>query len=228
MYKSLLLDSDYGIGEDAFAYIISIFSELNPKIILEFGSGASSIRLAQAFPETEIVSIEGRSAYFEETLGLKKQYLSTNNLSIILAELGPRLLSTGLYYSYKLSRHVISGVLDGVIIDGPPHHTMRGREACLQYAYNCLREGGVVVLDDARRQNEKQIVRNWELTYPESFTIDLVDVGHGLAILRKVKHVQPKVFVFERLIDNASMNVQMAHGTLQARLALFAQCRRGT
>ena len=80
----------------------------------------------------------------------------------------------------------LAKAIDIVIVDGPPAATRRGREACLYYAYDRLRVGGTVILDDLCRQDEQTILANWFSVYPSSFEVSRWDGGHGLAQLTKV------------------------------------------
>ena len=72
----LNLDAGWSIGETAFERITTTLLEMSPvERILEFGSGPSSIRLAMAFAEAEVLSIEGDWRNFAETTSLMRYIL---------------------------------------------------------------------------------------------------------------------------------------------------------
>jgi predicted O-methyltransferase YrrM len=209
MYPELDLDGDWRITEEAFNCIVELIKNLGCKKIVEFGSGASSIRLAMAFPETKIMSIESDSLFYRETLKLRQKWQKQGNLRVLFSPLGFQMHGPCLFYSYKYQDYLhINGneAIDCVIIDGPPYFTLRGREACLYQVYNQIPLGGMVILDDFRREGEKNIVENWLSTYPGSFEFQEIDIGHKLALLRKKRHVTPRMFVRAKLFDNLLAN----------------------
>ncbi|MCY3868845.1 MAG: hypothetical protein OXG87_04760 [Gemmatimonadetes bacterium] len=191
MPKQLSLDTGWSIGETAFERITTTLLEMSSvERILEFGSGPSSIRLAMAFAEAEVLSIEGDWRNFAETMNLMQTFWDKRNLSIkyrpiTLESYGDAEFLTyedGMFWNEKM---------DCVIIDGPPVYTLRGREACLYQVYDQIKIGGLIILDDSRRYYEKQIVENWLSVYPGSFAVEIIREDHHLAVLRKIKSLTP-------------------------------------
>lgn len=198
--SELNLRGDWSLGEEAFETIVSIFAEFKPKRIVEFGSGVSSIRLALAFPDSEIISMDHDENFFKATCALREKWAPESRLEIRHAPLKYQWFAGCRYLSYD--KVEIPGPIDAAVIDGPPVFTLRGREACLYQIYDRLKTGGLAILDDYRRAEEKAVVRNWFLTYPKGFDLQTVSVGHSLAILRKTRPVNRKLFVFPKLADN--------------------------
>ena len=79
-------------------------------------------------------------------------------------------------------------VSDALLIDGPRSSRYpRGREACLYQAFESLRAGGRVYLDDCRRSAERQVLRNWLRAYRDEIRLlEVMEVGHRVAVLEKV------------------------------------------
>ena len=191
MPNRLNLDTGWSIGETAFERIEILLLQMSPvERILEFGSGPSSIRLAMAFSEAQVLSVEGDWRNFAETTSLIRSFWDKRNLSIKYRPITLRSYGDAEFLTYE------DGVfweeeIDCVIIDGPPVYTLRGREACLYQIYDQIKIGGLVILDDLRRSYEKQIVENWLSVYPGSFTVEIIREDHHLAVLRKIKSVTP-------------------------------------
>ena len=191
MTDRLNLDTVWSIGETAFERITNLLLEMSPvESILEFGSGPSSIRLAMAFSEAEVLSVEGDWRNFAETTSLMRSFWDKRNLSIKYRPITLESYGDADFLTYE------DGVfwdeeIDCVIIDGPPVYTLRGREACLYQVYDQIRIGGLVILDDFRRSYEKQIVKNWLSVYPGSFTVEMIREDHHLAVLRKIRSTTP-------------------------------------
>ena len=175
--------------------------------ILEFGSGPSSIRLAMAFPEAQVLSVEGDWRNYAETMSLMRSFWDKRNLSIKYRPITLESYGDANFLTYEDGMFWDDqGEMDCVIIDGPPIYTLRGREACLYQVYDQIRIGGLVILDDFRRSYEKQIVENWLSVYPDSFTVEIICEDHHLAVLRKIKSVTPCWDAPSRLSDVQSVS----------------------
>lgn len=202
----LNLDTGWSIGEAAFERIATLLLQISPvERILEFGSGPSSIRLAMAFPEAQVLSVEGDWRNFRETTDLMQKFLAKCNLSIKYRPITLESYGDTEFLTYE------DGVfweeeMDCVIIDGPPVYTLRGREACLYQVYDQIKIGGLVILDDFRRSYEKQIVENWLSVYPGSFAVEIIREDHHLVVLRKIKSVTPCWNAPYRLSDVQSVS----------------------
>ena len=191
MPEQLNLDAGWSIGETAFERITTSLLEMSPvERILEFGSGPSSIRLAMAFSEAHVLSVEGDWRNFAETTNLMRSFWDKRNLSIKYRPITLESYGDADFLTYE-DGMFWEEEIDCVIIDGPPVYTLRGREACLYQVYDQIKIGGLVILDDFRRSFEMQIVENWLSVYPGSFTVATIREDHHLAVLRKVKSVTP-------------------------------------
>ena len=202
----LNLDTGWSIGEAAFERIATLLLQISPvERVLEFGSGPSSIRLAMAFPEAQVLSVEGDWRNFKETADLMQKFLDKRNLSIKYRPVTLESYGDAEFLTYE------DGIfweeeIDCVIIDGPPVYTLRGREACLYQVYDQIKIGGLVILDDFRRSFEKQIVENWLSVYPNSFAVEIIREDHHLIVLRKIKSVTPCWNAPYRLSDVQSVS----------------------
>ena len=201
----LNLDAGWSIGETAFERITTTLLDMSPvERILEFGSGPSSIRLAMAFSEAEVLSIEGDWRNFAETTSLMQTLWDKRNLSIKYRSITLESYGDAEFLTYE-NGMFWEEEMDCVIIDGPPVYTLRGREACLYQVYDQIKIGGLVILDDFRRSYEKQIVENWLSVYPGSFTVAIIREDHHLVVLRKIKSVTPCWDAPSRLSDVQSV-----------------------
>ena len=146
----LNLDAGWSIGETAFERITTALLEMSPvERILEFGSGPSSVRLAMAFAEAKVLSIEGDWRNFAETTSLMRSFWDKRNLSIKYRPIALESYGDAEFLTYE-DGMFWKEEIDCVIIDGPPVYTLRGREACLYQVYDQIKIGGLVILDDFR------------------------------------------------------------------------------
>ena len=209
----LNLDTGWSIGETAFERIAITLLQMSPiEKILEFGSGPSSIRLAMAFPEAQVLSVEGDWRNFAETTNLMRSLWDKRNLSIKYRPITLESYGDAEFLTYE-DGMFWEEEIDCAIIDGPPVYTLRGREACLYQVYDQIKIGGLVILDDFRRSYEKQIVENWLSVYPGSFAVEMIREDHHLAVLRKIKSVTPCWDAPYRLSDVQSVSKMLARIT---------------
>jgi predicted O-methyltransferase YrrM len=216
---SLNLDTPWSLGESAFDRLVAIAQNLPQlKTLVEFGSGKSSIRLAQTFPEAHIYAIESDRHCFRHSQALA-QRLAPHNLTVLHQPLAFQPYGPGEILTYTPAAVLRSLTIDCAIIDGPAFYTLRGREACLYQIYDQLTLGGVVILDDYRRPSEKAMVQNWQAVYPNSFTAETVPVGHRLAVLTKQTAVTPHWHHPTK--QNDSQRLSQSYGRMRS---LLHQC----
>jgi predicted O-methyltransferase YrrM len=216
--SDLNLDLGWRITEQSFRCICDKLRENDLGVMIEFGSGASTVRWALEFPNVKVISVEHDSTYLAET----ERYIALagvqDRVTLLHSPLASIWINGRRYVTYKPPSFTFTTLVDCVIIDGPPSVTRRGREACLYYIYDVLKIGGIIVLDDATRHDERTIVESWTSVYPGSFAVSFADVGNGLAILKKVKHsnrhLSPSLF-----LDNYRLLLSQLRQRLTSRLS---------
>jgi hypothetical protein len=210
--KDLSLDGGWRIGEEAFAALVEELQKMKASRVVEFGSGVSSVRLALALPDIDLLSIESSTPHFEEVKALAARHgVSSDRVRFELRPLRWQWCGGALYQSY--GRGDFPTTVDAAIVDGPPSRTRRGREACLHAVMANLRVGGKVFLDDFERPAEHVIVANWLNAYPGVFVVQTLRVGHSLAVLEKVRQVDSPRFsaavTMDSLLENAKRAAKM-------------------
>lgn len=216
------LDAAWSISEASFEYIGQLISESGYQTMVEFGSGLSTARWLMAFPELSVTSVEHDPQFFSETVLRLKQLGLSERAQVCLSPLQKYWFYGRRFHSY--TKPTVPETCDIIIVDGPPSYTRRGREACLYYVYDHIRVGGVVILDDAKRPDEKAIIANWLALFPDSFECSIVEVGNCLAVLRKIKQVSCRRFAYQPFIDYARLQWQTA--VFNAKVQLNHHLRR--
>jgi len=205
---TLDLDLSYRIGEAAFAALCERLRVIRPQVIVEFGAGASSIRLAQAFPEVSILSIESDALYFDKERRMLAALPPLPNLRIEHRPLKWQRFRSGFFRTFGVGSFPEN--IDVVIIDGPPYFTERGREACLYQVARRIRVGGYIFLDDYERPMERKIVENWKSAYPGLGPFTVMPVGHQIATARVNDHLGASRFNLNAALDNYAVLLRMA------------------
>ena len=203
--EELSLDHSWCLGEKTFSLLLKELQSFSVENLVEFGSGISSARLALELPDVRILSIESAPTYHERTIQLLDRFVPRHRVAVELRELCWQRHGLGFYQSYRTGQFL--PCVDVIIIDGPPGWTYRGREVCLYQAFQSLRVGGRVYLDDYERPEEQQIVRNWEAVYPGVFGVRVLDTTPSrLCVLVKKREFPRARLSFTATCDNWMYN----------------------
>ncbi|MBX3248048.1 MAG: class I SAM-dependent methyltransferase [Myxococcales bacterium] len=173
------LDTPWAIGAAAYAAIVAQLREMNARVLVEFGSGSSTIALSRDLPALSITSIEHDPRFLEATRAALGANATLEHRPLAWQRHGD-----APYLSYTPGP--LPASIDAVIIDGPPFWTRRGREACLYQCFDALRVGGRVFLDDYERLGERRIVRHWLRGFSGALRlVEVIDEAKRVAVLEK-------------------------------------------
>lgn len=158
----------FAIDSQALAHLIALVEERRPKRILELGSGTSTIwlgYLAQRFG-SQVVTLDHLEGYLELTRTAVNRHGLSEHVDCRLAPL-EKVETDGEQYSwYALSALRDLDDVDLVVIDGPPAATgPKARYPALPNIIERLAPHASVILDDAHRQDELDIVDSWLSTF---------------------------------------------------------------
>jgi predicted O-methyltransferase YrrM len=145
--------------------------EHQPKIVVEFGTGASTLVIARALQKAgggRLISFDQHADFIAATRDWLAEFGMSADLKAVPLRPSPDGWP-GLWYDHGPLPHGI----DLMLIDGPPwsiHPFTRGAAASL---FDHVAPGGTVMLDDGARPGERIVARRWRKTYPEfDFTLD--------------------------------------------------------
>ncbi len=168
--------------------IIREISFEEPKTIFEIGSGSSTI-ISSLFLKNKnigkITSIDHDEKYFSHNLSELQTYgvsdiVDLNHCPLIEQNIGEKK-----YIWYDLSNVDIPKSIDMLVIDGPPFKTSKHvRYPALPLLYDYLSDNAIIILDDANRKDESEIIELWIKLYP-NLKLKFIDSDKGVAILKK-------------------------------------------
>ena len=147
--------------------------EHRPKLVVEFGTGASTLIVARALqmagggsPCGHFVSFDQHPAFARANREWLAQYGLEADLRAV--PLRPSQGWPGLWYD----QGPLPDGIDFMLIDGPPwtiHPFTRGAASTL---FGQIARGGTVMLDDAARPGERIVARRWRREWPDfDFTL---------------------------------------------------------
>lgn len=145
--------------DDACEALAELVAATKPQLIVECGSGRSTLVLAALCEQGHpVVSLEHDACYRQETQRMLREHDLTELADVRLAPLegSPPWYAAAAYEDL----HGI-GLL---FVDGPPGSVVRdAREPALPMLRDRLLPGGVIVLEDTHRRDEQEIWRRWGL-----------------------------------------------------------------
>jgi predicted O-methyltransferase YrrM len=151
---------------DFLLKLVELVITESPKYVVELGSGVSSVVLGLAlnkFNNGKLVSIE-----HEVEFALKSQkIIEINKLNeIVDVNFCPLLkyhYHDAVWQWYDLSQVKFEHSIDLLVVDGPPRKLQeKSRFPALTILIDKLSPEATIILDDANRENEQEVIKAWE------------------------------------------------------------------
>lgn len=172
--------ADHGCGDDrggwpmagdAVGLLTALVAELRAAHVVEFGSGRSTVALAQAaarlpVPGAVTVIENDPEVYGATRAALAAAGVASDRVAVQAAPLVVRRIAGRHLPVYHLRRgdFASAAVPDLVVVDGPPS-MLGGRQGALLQALGLAGVGTLVLLDDADRPQEAAVLDSAVRTY---------------------------------------------------------------
>lgn len=185
--RTLPVTEKWSAAADFLSIISDYCLQKKPQTIVECSSGTSSLVLSQCCKLNQyghVYSLENS----EEFAGQSRRQLNDFSLSsccdVLYAPLKTVVLSDVKYQWYDAGK-LPENAIDLLVIDGPPGFIQKySRYPALPVLNRLLAKHCAVFLDDAAREDEQEIVRQWSRDYPE-FQVDYIDNERGCFVLSR-------------------------------------------
>lgn len=154
--------------------IVDHIEEARPRIVVEFGAGASTLVAARALQlhgGGTLISFDQHGDFVAATRSWLMEHGVDADLRAVPLAPSPAGWP-GLWYDHG----ELPAAIDMLLIDGPPwtiHPLTRGSAELL---FDRIAPGGVIILDDAARPGERLVARQWRKRWPD---FDFHLVHHG-------------------------------------------------
>lgn len=175
--KLLPSSRGWAASPDFLIKLIELILKRRPATVLELGSGVSTVVVGLTLKQNnygELISIDHDQNYYE---------ISRENILFNEIENYVRLYHCPIKHDvngikwYDLEKVSFGNKVDLLIVDGPPGKLQRNaRMPALTNLFPHLADNAVILLDDANREDEKKIIREW------SDFLDLRGVPYNLII----------------------------------------------
>ncbi|GAB2862747.1 hypothetical protein GCM10027092_27450 [Yaniella soli] len=155
----------FAMDAQALGHLISLVDERRPRRILELGSGTSTIwfgYLCRAYGG-QVVTLDHLEEYLELTQAAVDRHSLNTHVECRLAPLERIECGGDTYNWYSMEALSDLSDIDMVLIDGPPAATgPQARYPSLPQIIDRLSPTVTVILDDAHRRDEANIVDAWQ------------------------------------------------------------------
>jgi predicted O-methyltransferase YrrM len=146
-----------------------IVEQTKPGLVLELGSGTSTVWLGYALAQHggRLVSIEHGQAYAEITRGHVRRHGLGEHVEVRDAPLVDLTLDDRKFMWYDDKAFTDLDGIELLFVDGPPGVTNPyARLPALPVLEQRLAPQAIIILDDARRADEQEIIANWQKSAP--------------------------------------------------------------
>ena len=176
----------WAASPDFLLLVANEIQRRRPDSILECGSGVSTLVFARMLQKNgcgRVVSLEHDPVYADATRRLLADHGLTDWAAVVLAPLGTK-DSSSPWYSVEAAPKAI-GSIDLLIVDGPPSTVAPlARYPALPVLASRLSRHAAVIVDDANRQDEREMLRMWAYEFPDFSQYD-ADCEKGCVILAR-------------------------------------------
>lgn len=174
----------WALDARSLAHLMDLVEAQRPPLVLELGSGTSTIYLGYLLERWggRLVSIDHDEHFAARTRAEVSRHGLESQVELRLAPLAEQTIagSEALWYSLEAFADLEGiGVL---LVDGPPGNVApQSRRHAVPALAGQLAPGALVLLDDAPRPDEQEIVRAWR----EDYSLEQLDDGVSrIAVLR--------------------------------------------
>ncbi len=158
----------WAISEDILFDILQFCLLSEPKVILDLGTGTTTIilakyaqRMKEKGVEIEIISVDSSKEWLTDTKKILEKNDLENFVNLVYAPIV--VTKAGLYYEIdEISNFLNDKEIDLMVIDGPPGATQKeARYPAMVFFEKNMSKNGVIFLDDGAREDEKNISKRW-------------------------------------------------------------------
>lgn len=170
---------------DFLVAIVHVIGRTRPALVIETGSGVSTLICAYALRR---LGIRGRLLSLEHDLNYAaqtRQNLADHGLSDLACVIHAPLISIdgSPRLWYDVSALPVDTKVDLLIVDGPPAYIQEDiRSSTVPVMLGKLKPGGIILLDDANRPAEKAMIQEWLREFPQ-LTCTRIPSEKGLVTL---------------------------------------------
>ncbi|MCG8426733.1 MAG: class I SAM-dependent methyltransferase [Chromatiales bacterium] len=175
----------WSAGPDFLKVITEHCLQHRPNTVVECSSGLTTLMLArccQLNQQGHVYSLENGEQYAEASREHLQRYQLTTEATVIHAPLETKSANGKPFQWYAIDQ-LPKGSIDMLVIDGPPGFLQKhSRYPALPLLFDRLADHCTIFMDDADRDDEREIVELWLSEYPE-LTHEFIKTERGCSVL---------------------------------------------
>lgn len=173
---------------DSAATLLGVINEQRPGLIVELGSGVSTLICAYALRQLgsgRVISLDHDPYYAEVTRTNLRQHGLEEWAEVRVAPIEPTTIDGKTWNWYATSQLEAAGQIDLLIVDGPPKGVQEhARYPAARVLFDRLAPTCTILLDDTNRRHEREIVQLWQAEL-EGFEVSELRSGKGATLFRR-------------------------------------------
>lgn len=178
----------WAISPDFATILLNQILDKRPKIIVESGSGMSTILISYILKKNNfghLYSLEHKKNYAAKTENLLISHNLVDKATVIKADLIPFIINNSEYKWYDINFLKPDQKIDMLIIDGPPSSIQpKARYPALPLLEKYLNDDAIILIDDCKREGDLEIVKLWLSEFTD-YVEEWYDIEKGAVILKK-------------------------------------------
>ncbi len=212
-------------GEEA-AFLFHLVRRHRPKLVLELGSGSSTVLFAAALRANgagRVVSVEHDALHARHTANLLEQAGLSDRVELVLAPLVDLKLDDRAFQWYDLEPRLgtLTEKIDLVFVDGPPGKVQSlSRYPALPILLPHLSPRALVFVDDGSREDETKMVTMWAEMDGVAFEMEALDFLPHAPMLLTMAGSETRVAELRRARD------ERTDASVESEVELFGPSRR--
>jgi predicted O-methyltransferase YrrM len=173
---------------DSAATLLGVINEQRPTLIVELGSGVSTLICAYALRQLgtgRVISLDHDPHYAEVTRTNLRQHGLEEWAEVRVAPIEPTNIDGKIWNWYATSQLEAAGPIDLLIVDGPPKGVQEhARYPAVRMLFDRLAPTCTILLDDTNRRHEREIVQLWRQEL-DGFEVSDLPSGKGATLFRR-------------------------------------------
>jgi predicted O-methyltransferase YrrM len=168
----------WAASPDLLLTIADLVRTRKPRLVVELGSGVSTLIVAKAGAR-KVISIDNSAEFAEKT----REMLKTHKVRGVEVRVAPLKAHTSGVDWYDTAMLKDLKNIDLLIIDGPPgSKNPDARKPALKELLNKLSSKAVVVIDDVNRKGEREMAEAFDKALPRH-TLTILNHEKGTAVI---------------------------------------------
>ena len=181
----LPLLSGWALSPSGLLFLTDAIERRKAELVVECGSGSSTLWMAMAMRRNgsgKVIALEHQEDYAARTRAVLEAHEVSEWAEVRMSPLVDTQTPRGVSRWYDVDADTFPGPIDILLVDGPPATTGRhARYAALPRLAPVLANNCLVVLDDADRAEERDVIAFW--AEEETGLTRVPSPGHGIEVM---------------------------------------------